>query len=112
MSGGTVNIARSAGGSSRSARFRATCARTSIPARSSVRNVALLGRPVAGPVIASISSIVNSPVSQRAENPHHRVDADVIRDESGRIFRGDDPLAEPHVRERADSRDDGGIRVG
>ena len=34
-----------------------------MPARSSVRNVALFGRPIAGPVIASISSIVYSPAA-------------------------------------------------
>ena len=34
-----------------------------MPAMSIVRNVALFGRPIAGPVIASISSIVYSPVS-------------------------------------------------
>ena len=42
---------------------RATCARTSTPAMSTVRNVALFGRPIAGPVIASTSSIVRSPDS-------------------------------------------------
>ena len=35
---------------------RATAARMSTPARSIVRNVALFGRPIAGPVIASTSS--------------------------------------------------------
>ena len=34
-----------------------------MPAMSIVRNVALFGRPIAGPVIASISSIVYSPVA-------------------------------------------------
>ena len=47
----------------RSARLPITCARMSTPAMSIVRNVALFGRPSAGPVIASISSIVYSPRS-------------------------------------------------
>ena len=47
----------------RTTSVRATCARTSTPAMSTVRNVALFGRPIAGPVIASTSSIVNSPDS-------------------------------------------------
>ena len=35
-----------------------------MPAMSTVRKVALFGRPIAGPVIASISSIVNPPAVQ------------------------------------------------
>ena len=37
-----------------------------MPARSSVRNVALFGRPIGGPVIASISSIVYVPAATSA----------------------------------------------
>ena len=54
---GTSKACRSSP-SSRSASPRATCTRTSSPARSTVRNVALLGRPIAGPVMASTSSTV------------------------------------------------------
>ena len=54
---GTSKACRSSP-SSRSASPRATCTRMSSPARSTVRNVALFGRPIAGPVIASTSSTV------------------------------------------------------
>jgi hypothetical protein len=66
---------------------------------SMVRNVALLGRPSGGPVIASISSMVNSPDSSAAKNPHHAEKADPVADEVGRVLRDDDALAEPVIGE-------------
>ena len=56
-------------------------ARTSIPARSIVRNVALFGRPMAGPVIASTSVDRQSPPSIAAEDLHHTEEAEPVGDE-------------------------------
>ena len=75
-----------------------------MPAMSTVRNVALFGRPMAGPVIASISSIVY-PSSERlrpgAEDLHDAVEADAIGDEVRRVLRRNHALSEAVVGESA-----------
>ena len=75
-----------------------------MPARSIVRNVALFGRPIAGPVIASISSIEYSASGARPglEDLHDAVEADAIGDEVRRVLGGDDAFAEPVVGELDD----------
>ena len=76
-----------------------------------MRNVALFGRPMAGPVIASISSIVYPP-TQRAKHLHDTEEADAVRDEVRRVFRDDDALAEAVIGEPRDSLDDRPLRIG
>ena len=77
-----------------------------------VRNVALFGRPMAGPVIASISSIVYvAGVVQRPEDLHDAEEADVVGDEVRRVLRDDDALAEAVVGELGDGVDDRRIGV-
>ena len=71
-----------------------------------VRNVALFGRPIAGPVIASISSIVYWPGLERAKDLRHAVEADVVGDEVRPVLRDDDALAETVIREVRHALDD------
>ena len=68
---------------------------------SAVRNVALFGRPSAGPVIASISSIVYSPLASASSVRTTPIQADVIGDEIRRVLRDDDAFAEHVIAERA-----------
>src|SRR6266545_3200469 len=77
---------------------------------SMVRNVALAGRPSAGPVIASTSSIVYRPLAT-ASSAHNAVQRDVIADEVGRIFRNHYALAKMPIGEFGDHRQDRRIRV-
>ena len=83
-----------------------------MPAMSMVRNVALFGRPIAGPVIASISSIVILAGFERAQRLHHAEQPDVVGDEVRRVFRDDDALAEAVIGEARDARDDVGVGLG
>ena len=69
------------------------------PARSSVRNVALFGRPIAGPVIASISSIVYSPAATSAEDARDSREREVVADEVRRVLRDHHALAEVVIGE-------------
>ncbi len=88
-----------------------------MPARSIVRNVALFGRPMAGPVMASISSI-EYPASAlriacpRPENLHDAVEADAIGDEVRRVPGGDHALAEPVIAELGNGLFDRRVGVG
>ena len=81
-----------------------------MPAMSIVRNVALFGRPSAGPVIASISSIVYSPALERAKHLAHAEQADVVGDEVRRVLGDDHAFAEAVVGKPRDALDD--RRVG
>ena len=69
------------------------------------------GRPIAGPVIASTSSIVYSPVADLREDLRHSVQADVIADEVRRVLREHDALAEPVIGEVRDGVDDRLLRL-
>ena len=64
MRGPTVNRRCSSGFVVRSTKFFATWVATSRPVMSIVLKVALFGRPMAGPVSASIVSMSNGPCSQ------------------------------------------------
>ena len=75
-----------------------------MPAMSIVRNVALFGRPSAGPVIASISSIVNAPLSSARSTWIDAVEPDVVGDEVRRVLRDDDALAETVIGRKRDTR--------
>ena len=77
-----------------------------------VRNVALFGRPIAGPVIASISSIVVLPRLEHFQRAHHAEKADAVGDEVRRVACLDDPLAKPFVGKASQEFDDGGVGVG
>ena len=83
-----------------------------MPAMSIVRNVALFGRPSAGPVIASISSIVYCARFERAQHLRHAVEADVIGDEVRRVLRDDDTLAESMIGKPRHALDDRAIGLG
>ena len=56
MYSGTASIRLSASSAAASCELSATAVKTSMPTTSRVRNVALTGLPIAGPVIASTSS--------------------------------------------------------
>ena len=71
---------------------------------STVRNVALFGRPIAGPVIASISSIVKSPDSSARNTCINAEHADAVGDEAGRVLCEDDALAEAEIGELGHDR--------
>ena len=77
-----------------------------MPAMSIVRNVALFGRPSAGPVIASISSIVYCPDSSARSTCTTPYNADVVGDEVRRVLRDDDAFAETMVGEPRHALDD------
>ena len=93
-------------------RFSITCARMSRPARSNVRKVALLGRPMAGPVMASTSSI------EYAAGRHGRQDArdleqrQVIGDEIRRVLGDHHALAQALVGEPRHPLHHRGVGVG
>ena len=78
---------------------------------STVRNVALFGLPIAAPVIASISSTVYSAGGERLKNADEAMHGDVIGDESRRVLRDDDVLAEPPISELAHCGDDCRVSV-
>ena len=78
--------------------FLTTCANTSRPTRSNVRNVAVFGRPAAGPVILSTSSI-EYPSSIIVDRQQRAVRADAIRNEVRTILRDDDTFAQPLIEE-------------
>ena len=79
---------------------------------STVRNVALFGLPIAAPVIASISSTVYVAGGERLKNADEAMHGDVIGDESRRVLRDDDVLAEPAIGELAHCGDDCRVGVG
>ena len=98
---------------SRSAGCATTCARTSMPAMSIVRKVALFGRPIAGPgdrvdLLDRVSPVAPAPRrSASAPNRPRR-----LAMKFGRVLRDDDALAEPPVGELGDAADDRRIGVG
>jgi hypothetical protein len=65
----------------------------SMPAMSIVRNVALFGRPIAGPVhrVDLFDRVLAR--LQRAQHLRYAVEADVVGDEVRRVLREDDALA-------------------
>ncbi len=64
----------------------ATFTNVSIPTTSAVRNVADFGRPMIGPVNASISSIVNSNLSTNSNNGHHTKYTNTVGNKCRSVF--------------------------
>ena len=75
---------------------------------SAVRNVALFGRPIAGP--GDGVDLFDRVVArfERAKDLDHAEQADVVRDEVRRVLRDDDALAETKIREARHALDHGG----
>ena len=109
--GGNANFCLASSESSRSARFLATCASTSMPAMSTVRNVALFGAADRGSRdgVDLFDRVLAA--GQRAKRQDHTMEPEVIGDEVRRVFRNHDAFAQPVIRELPDGLDDRRIRV-